>query len=233
LSDDQPVVLEARARARLTKWLEAMSAERASVSSVRDPAEVWKVHVDDSLSGLEMITARIGGQAAIADVGSGAGFPGAPLAVALPRARVDLIESIGRKCAFLRRAVATTGIVNLEVVCERAETWAARPPPDGGREGYDVVAARAVGRLATLAELAVPLLRRNGILVAWKGRRDPDEEAQLARASERLAMVLEETRWVGPFAGSHNRHIHVVRKTGPTPDRLPRRPGMAKKRPFG
>jgi 16S rRNA (guanine527-N7)-methyltransferase len=90
-----------------------------------------------------------------------------------------------------------------------------------------------VGRLATLAELASPLLRDGGVLVAWKGRRDPDEEAELGRARERLAMEPVAIRWVGPYGGSRHRHLHVVRKRGPTPPSLPRRSGMAKKRPFG
>jgi 16S rRNA (guanine527-N7)-methyltransferase len=140
---------------------------------------------------------------------------------------------VGRKCEFARRAIKRTGIDRAGVVCERAETWAAAGPPGGGREAYDAVTARAVGRLATLAELASPLLREGGALVAWKGRRDPAEEAELARAAERLAMEPVEIRPVGPYAGSRHRHLHVLRKSGPTPEGLPRRPGMAKKRPFG
>jgi 16S rRNA (guanine527-N7)-methyltransferase len=95
------------------------------------------------------------------------------------------------------------------------------------------VAARAVGRLATLAELASPLLARGGVLVAWKGRRDAGEEAELERAADRVGMQPLEVRWVGPYAGSRHRHLHVMRKRGATPEGLPRRPGMAKKRPFG
>jgi 16S rRNA (guanine527-N7)-methyltransferase len=151
----------------------------------------------------------------------------------LPGARVDLIESTGRKCEFMRRALDASGIPNARVVCERAETRAASPAPDGGREAYDVVTARAVGRLATLAELASPLLRVGGLLVAWKGRRDPHEEAELERATERLHVAPEQILEVGPFAGSRHRHLHTMRKMGPTPADLPRRPGMAKKRPVG
>jgi 16S rRNA (guanine527-N7)-methyltransferase len=95
------------------------------------------------------------------------------------------------------------------------------------------VTARAVGRLATLAELASPLLVDGGVLVAWKGRRDPDEEAEMDRVAERIGMGRVDVSWVGPYAWSRNRHIHVLRKTGATPPELPRRPGMAKKRPFG
>jgi 16S rRNA (guanine527-N7)-methyltransferase len=187
--------------------------------------------VADSLSGLEVEALRAARR--IADLGAGAGFPGLPLAAALPGSRVDLIEATGRKCEFVRRAIERAGIDNARVVCERSEGWAARPPPDGGRDSYDAVAARAVGRLSTVAELASPLLTEGGALVAWKGRRNADEEAELGRAAARLAMEVDEVRSVGPYAGSRHRHLHVLRKSGPTPDSLPRRPGMAKKRPLG
>ena len=104
---------------------------------------------------------------------------------------------------------------------------------DEGREAYAAVTARAVGRLSTLAELASPLLKDSGVLVAWKGKRDRDEEQQLASAAKALAMQPEEIRHVGPYAGSEHLHLHVLRKSGLTPPDLPRRPGIAKKRPRG
>jgi len=125
------------------------------------------------------------------------------------------------------------GLANARVVCDRAEAWATQEPPDGGREGNQAVTARAVGRLSTLAELASPLLVDGGVMVAWKGRRRIDEERELASAASRLGMEPVEILPVGPYAGSRHRHLHVVRKSGPTPPGLPRRPGMAKKRPFG
>ncbi|MGN6815114.1 MAG: 16S rRNA (guanine(527)-N(7))-methyltransferase RsmG, partial [Solirubrobacterales bacterium] len=157
------------------------------------------------------------------------GFPGLALAVALPEARVDLIESVGRKCEFMRRAIEAAGIGNAIVFNTRSEDLAA----SRGREAYDAVTARAVGRLSTLAELASPLLKPNGVLVAWKGKRDEDEERQLANASEDLAMRSEQTLDVGNRAGSAHRHLHMIRKTGQTPPNLPRKPGIAKKRPKG
>ena len=151
------------------------------------------------------------------------------MAVALPAARVDLIESVGRKCVFMERAIEAAGIANARVLNVRSEDLA----KDEGREAYDAVTARAVGRLSTLAELASPLLAEGGALVAWKGKRDAEEELQLESAAKVLAMEPEEIRHVGPFAGSEHRHLHLVRKVGSTPKDLPRRPGMAKKRPRG
>jgi 16S rRNA (guanine527-N7)-methyltransferase len=207
--------------------LELLAAEPASVSSVTDPGKAWEVHVADSLAGLDIQPLAAAGR--IADIGSGAGFPGVVLAAALPSSRVELVESVERKCRFVRRALGEAGIANASVSCCRSEELAAGE----GREAYDAVTARAVGRLSTLAELASPLLREDGVLVAWKGRRDPEEEAELARAQSSLAMRAEEVVAVAPFAASRHRHLHVLRKCGPTPERLPRRAGMAKKRPAG
>jgi 16S rRNA (guanine527-N7)-methyltransferase len=226
VSADPAAGLDEAARNRLQIVLDLLAEERASVSSIVDD-RAWQVHVVDSLTGLEVPELRAARR--IADIGSGAGFPGLVLAVALPAAQVDLIESVGRKCEFIERAAAVARIPNAAVRNLRSEEWAA----GDGREAYDLVTARAVGRLSTLAELASPLLKAGGVLVAWKGKRDPDEELQLERASEALAMVPEEILEVGDRAGSEHRHLHVIRKTGATPENLPRRPGMAKKRPRG
>lgn len=226
MSADPTATLDAAGHAALERVLGLLAEERASVSSVVDE-RAWQVHVADSLTGLELEELRDAGR--VADLGAGAGFPGLALAVALPAARVDLIESVGRKCAFMEKAAEAAGIANASVLNTRSEDLAS----GAGRESYDVVTARAVGRLSTLAELASPLLKQNGVLVAWKGKRDPEEEAQLERAGESLAMRPERVLDVGAYAGSKHRHLHLVRKVGPTPPDLPRRPGMAKKRPKG
>jgi 16S rRNA (guanine527-N7)-methyltransferase len=220
---------EPELRERLAPVLDLLASDPASLSSVRSPAEAWRVHVRDSLSGLEFV----GAPQRLADVGAGAGFPGLVLAAVLPDTRVDLIESVSRKAEFIERAIAAAGLENARAVGARSEEWAAAPEPEGWREAYEVVTARAVGRLATLAELASPLLRRGGTLVAWKGRRNVEEEAELARAVPRLAMAPARIDAVGERAGFEHRHIHAVRKVAPTPENLPRRAGLAKKRPFG
>lgn len=227
MSADPTASLDSRQREQLEKVLELLASERASVSSVTDPQRAWQVHVADSLTGLEVDELREAGR--IGDIGSGAGFPGLPLAVALPSARVDLVESVGRKCEFIERAIAAAEIPNAKVLNARSEELAAGED----RESYDAITARAVGRLSTLAELASPLLREGGILVAWKGKRDEDEERQLDRAAASLAMHPERILDVGDRAGSKHRHLHILRKLAPTPSDLPRRPGMAKKRPRG
>jgi 16S rRNA (guanine527-N7)-methyltransferase len=216
--------LPADAAPRIIALLTALDDEHAP-TTVRTPSEAVGVHLADSLVGLELEEIRTA--SAIADLGAGAGFPGLPLALALPDATVALVESIARKCAFIAAAAASARIENIEVVPARAEEWT-----DGiGRN--DVVTARALAPLGVLAEYAAPLLREGGVLVAWKGRRDAEEEAIAAAAAEELGLEPVEIRAVAPYAGADHRHLHVLRKVAPTPARFPRRPGMARKRPLG
>ncbi len=222
----QPELTDAARRA-LKPVVRLLGSAESAPSSVIDPEPAWRIHIADSVSGLGFT--ELASASRIADVGAGAGFPGLVLAAMLPDAEVDLIESITRKAEFIDRAAAEGRILNAHAVNDRAEDWAGGP----GREAYDAVTARAVARLSTLAELASPLLCDGGVLVAWKGRRDPDEEAELERGAPRLAMELADVRSADPYAGSKNRHLYLLRKSGPTPDDLPRRAGMAKKRPRG
>ena len=196
------------------------------------PEKALDVHVADSLSGLEVES--LAHARRIADVGAGAGFPGLVLAIALPRARVDLIESAGRKTAVIGRLAQAARIQNARAVTARAEEWAVTPAAVGGGGGaYDAATARAVAALPVLVEYAAPLLRVDGVLVAWKGARSPEEEAAGATAAERLGLEVEDVLHVEPFEGARDRHLHVFRKIAPTPEGFPRRAGMAAKRPLG
>ena len=211
------------------RMLEALAAEADPHTTVTDPVDA---HLADSLTGLSVPELRRARR--IADVGSGAGFPGLALAVALPTTEVDLVESAGRKSAVASRLLQAAGVTNARAVTARAEEWAGLPPAlGGGLEAYDVVTARAVDSLAVLVEYAAPLLTTGGVLVAWKGARDAPEEAGGARAAERLQMGVRAVERVVPFEGAANRHLHVFEKVGPTPGGFPRRPGMARKRPLG
>jgi 16S rRNA (guanine527-N7)-methyltransferase len=162
----------------------------------------------------------------IADVGSGAGFPGLALAAALPAAQVDLIESAARKAEVGERLARAAGLENARWVRSRVEEWAE------GRGVHDAVTARAVASLAVLLEYAAPLLRIGGVLVAWKGARGSSEEEAAAAAAAQLGMSGATVLPVRPFEEARNRHLHVFAKVAPTPDRYPRRPGMASKRPL-
>ena len=220
------------AAGRLAALLEALAAEPDPPTTERTPDAALRAHVADSLSGLEV--EELSRAARIADLGAGAGFPGLVLAVARPEAHVDLIESAARKCAVIDRLGRAAGIDNARSVRARVEEWGATPAPvGGGAGGYDAVTARALGRLPLVVEYAAPLLREGGVLVAWRGARDADEEAAGAAAAVAVGMRPEETRAVVPFEGALHRHLHVFRKVDPTPGRFPRRTGIARKRPLG
>ncbi len=194
-------------------------------TTVTDPGGILRDHLADSLVALDVPEVR--SAAAIADLGSGAGFPGLPLAIALPAARVSCVESNGRKCAFITRAAEACGAGNAGAVYARAESW-----PEGIGT-CDLVTARALAPLAVVAEYAAPLLAGGGALVAWRGRRDPADEAAGARAAAELGLEPGPVIAVEPYPGALHRHLHVMRKVTPTPERFPRRPGMARKRPLG
>ncbi len=153
------------APAALERLLELVAAEPIALTSVREPRLAVDVHLADSLAGLTLRAVRESSD--LADLGSGGGFPGLVLAVARPEARVALVESVGKKAAFLRRAAAELELANVEVVDERVEDWT------GGRESVGLVTARALAALPVVLEYAAPLLRPAGAAVAWKGRRDP------------------------------------------------------------
>jgi 16S rRNA (guanine527-N7)-methyltransferase len=146
------------------------------------------------------------------------------LAAARPAASVTLVESEGRKADWLRRAGAR--FPNVRVVAERSETLARDE-----RDRYPLVTARALGSLPVVMELAAPLLAPGGALVAWRGRRDTDDVDAARVAADELGLSATPDIDVTPFPGV-SRYFSVWMKTGETPPRYPRRPGMAAKRPL-
>ena len=216
--------LAPEATAAIERLLGLLESDPAAPTAVRARAEALDVHVADSLSALELDAVRAARR--VADLGAGAGFPGLVLAVALPAAHIALVESVGRKCAWLGRAIEAMGLANAGVVNARAEDWPA------GIGAHDLVTARALAPLNVLVEYAAPLLQEGGALVAWKGRRDRDEEADGAAAAQRLGLELCGITRVHPFNDARDRHLYLYLKVGPTPNGYPRRPGMARKRPL-
>jgi 16S rRNA (guanine527-N7)-methyltransferase len=179
-------------------------------------------HVADSLVALVLEPVRRA--ACIADIGSGAGWPGLALAAALPETRVFLVESAIRHCRYLERAIELAGLRNAEVIHARAEEWSGT---------CDVVTARALAALPIVLEYAAPLLDHGGHVVAWKGAVGVEEATAGRMAAAELGLAPVEVRRCEPYAGARDHTLHVFRKVAPTPARFPRRPGMAVKRPLG
>jgi 16S rRNA (guanine527-N7)-methyltransferase len=217
--------LSGAARGALQALLELLAADPSAPTALREPHRVLHGHLADALVGLELEPVRAA--QTVADLGSGAGVPGLPLAIAKPTAAFALIESNGRKCEFVERAAATCGLRNVEVINERVEAWR------DGAERFELVTARALAPLAVVAEYAAPLLSHGGSLIAWRGMRDPAAEDAATRAARTLGLAVGEVKAVRPYAGARWRHLHVFVKEKPTPPSFPRRPGMARKRPLG
>jgi 16S rRNA (guanine527-N7)-methyltransferase len=217
--------LSAAQTAQLARFGATLATDEHAPTTVRDPRRVRDDHLADALVALDFPSVREARE--LADLGAGAGVPGIPLAIVLPGAHVTLVEGNGRKCDFMRAVVADLDLTNVEVVNGRAETWSA------GLGRIDVVTARALASLDVVAEYAAPLLRLGGWLVAWRGQRDPEDEAAGRRAAEILGFSVDAPLRVEPYAGVLNRYLHVMVKTTPTPDRFPRRDGVARKRPLG
>ncbi len=174
---------------------------------MRDPAEAWRVHVEDSLAAVELVQ-RFDGP--IVDVGSGGGAPGLALAAALPEREVTLLEASARKCAFLARAARE--FPNVRVVRGRAE--------EQERDRFGVAVAKALAPPPVAAEWCLPLVAPGGAAILYVG---PTAEAN---AVARVAELLGAT---GPEV---HPGFFVLRKLGPTPPGYPRRPGIARKRPL-
>ena len=201
----------------LITLLEALDSEPDPPTTVSDPVDE---HLADSLSAVPHLAPR-----RLADIGSGAGFPGLVLAAAFPLAHVTLFESQRRAADVAERLRIAAGLRNAHVVSERVESVSLR-------DSFDVVTARAVASLAVLVEYAAPLLVDGGELVAWKGARDEVEELGGEEAGRVVGLSPSRVMPVTPFPGAHSRHLHFYVKTGTTPDRFPRRAGMARKRPL-
>jgi 16S rRNA (guanine527-N7)-methyltransferase len=171
--------------------------QRMNLTAIRDRAQQVTKHVLDSLSVLPYLRGP-----RVADVGSGAGFPGIPLAIALPQVHFALIESTGKKCRFLEHVRDALELKNVEIVQSRAETW--KP---AGR--YDTVLARAVGPVADLVRYAGALVAGGGRLLAMKGRHPEGELAKKLNgwkvvAVHRLVVPgLDEERHLVELAHSH------------------------------
>ena len=216
--------LPAGAAERLLRLFELLTEDPQAPTAIKDARAVLEDHLADSLVALELEQVR--DASSLVDIGSGAGLPGVPLAIALPAASVTLLESSSRKCHFIERVLLNCGTANATVVHARAESW----PAGLGR--FDVATARALAPLEVVVEYAAPLLALGGTLVAWRGKRDPAGEAAAAHGAELVGMAAGPVLAVRPYAGAEHRHLHLASKVMETPAGFPRRPGAAQKRPL-
>ena len=234
------VRLTAREVNRFRRFGTMLLRENAHVNltAITDPADVQIRHFVDSLTvvpAVDEYIRLIGGDVAmlstvrILDVGSGAGFPGLPLAIVRPRVAVTLLEATGKKVAFLRRIADDLGLDNVTALNIRAEEAAHHPTL---REHMDIVVARAVARLPVLLEYCLPFVRLNGFVLAMKAGDLGDELGEGRRAATALGGTIGTVTPV-PLPELDGHLLVRIDKTSTTPTQYPRRAGVPSKRPLG
>ena len=215
--------LPAERQQKLCAFARAMikQNEVMNLTAITEDTQVAKLHLLDSLTVL--CCADLRGKTLI-DVGCGAGFPGVPLAIACPEAKVTLLDSLGKRVKWLEETLPQLGI-EAECVTARAEEAVAQR-----RETYDFATSRAVARLNILLELTAPYVKVGGAVLAMKGAAAKEELNECAGAIKKLGLQLEEVREFPVDGASHA--VIILRKIAPTPKQYPRRYAKIKQLPL-
>lgn len=206
--------------------------ERMNLTGIVAREEVFGKHFVDSLvirSLPEWQRLAVGG-GRVADVGTGAGFPGLPLAILHPRVEFVLCDALQKRLVFLEHVVSQLGLGNVRLVHGRAEELARTR---GFRNAFDLVLARAVARLNVLLEWTSPFAKVGGYVVSYKG---PGVEAELDEGRRAAAVLRAEVERVEELQlpeGMGARKLVVIRQMAPSPKEFPRKPGTASKKPLG
>ncbi len=201
--------------------------ESVNLTAITEPQDIARKHFLDAFTALAV--RRWSGRERVIDVGSGAGFPGLAIRIALPKVRLTCVESVGKKVRFLEDVCALLGLTDVEIRNERAEALGRER-----RDVYDVGTARAVGTLGMAPEYLLPFLRLGGDAIVWKGRVD----AELPGAQKACAQIGGEIASIVPTASLGvgdvlpGRNLVVIRKSRPTPPRFPRTSAEARRRPW-
>ncbi len=200
---------------------------RFNLTAIRDPQEIYIKHFLDSLTCL--FAMRETHHASLIDIGTGAGFPGIPLKIIVPKLHLTLVESVGKKAEFCRHVVKILDLPGVDVVQERAEVLGQHPD---FREQYDWAVARAVAILPVLAEYLLPLVRVGGCMLAMKGESGPAEAHSAEHALRVLGGHLRQLAPVTLPGVAEERYLVIIDKMAATPSNYPRKVGVPSKRPL-
>lgn len=203
--------------------------EKINLTALREPLHIALGHFADSLAPMTLDVVFKARHIRAVDIGSGAGFPGLPLKIANPTWHMTLLESINKKCDFLRAMSGNMELNHVDIVAKRSEEVGHEKEY---RETFDFAFARALSNLSTLIEYALPLLKVGGYLIAHRGRTAADEASRVNMALDELGGVIDNVHHyeIPEIGGS--RALVVIRKVQPTSKHYPRRIGVAAKRPL-
>ena len=202
---------------------------RINLTAITAVEDVQIKHFLDSLTIISVIKDKIAAGCRLIDIGSGAGFPGIPLKIAMPEIKTTLLEATAKKVLFLEHIVKEMGLKDVEIINGRAEEAVQKPEY---REQFDVVVSRAVADLAVLAELTLPFCKTGGCFIAQKKGDVQLEIEQSLKAVEILGGRLSKVEKIDLAGLDDERCLIVINKVKPTPCKYPRRSGMPEKRPL-
>lgn len=221
--------LEPEAAERFERYMALLLEwnRRMNLTAITDEDEIVKKHFIDSASCLSIPGVRNARRRI--DVGTGAGFPGLPLAILDPSGEWVLADALTKRVNFLKTVVETLGLEGVEAIHGRAEELGRNPIY---REAFDLVVSRAVAHLTVLAEYCLPFAALGGLFVAMKGPKAAREVQEAEKAIRLLGGRLRECVSIESGFGEWGHQIIVIEKVHPTPDRYPRRPGQPAKKPI-
>jgi 16S rRNA (guanine527-N7)-methyltransferase len=221
LSDEQSNLFEIYYR-ELIEW-----NEKINLTAITEKEQVYIKHFYDSLSLTFFVDFTH--VHTLADIGSGAGFPGIPLKIIFPHLKVTIVDSLNKRILFLNQLVEKLSLNNVKCVHGRAEDVSRMPV---FRDQFDLVTARAVARLSVLNELCLPFVKKGGFFVAMKGSEVSNEMEEAAFSLNELnGRLVDSNRMELPTEQSI-RHLIQIEKVGPTPGKYPRKAGLPLKNPL-
>lgn len=198
--------------------------EKVNLTSITDPQEIVIKHFIDSLTLGQFVKGH-----RLADIGTGAGFPGIPLKILQPEIQLFLVDSLAKRLDFLEVVIDQLGLREVETVHSRAEDFGRNPKY---RESFDRITSRAVARLPVLLEYAVPLLKENGLFLAAKGSQVDDEVTESKKALKVLGAKINGISRFTLGTEAEHRAVVIIEKIAQTPKAYPRKAGTPAKEPL-
>jgi len=206
----------------LVEWNEKMN-----LTGITEREQVYTKHFYDSITlAFYVDMAEV---STMADIGSGAGFPGIPLKICFPHLKLTIVDSLNKRINFLKHVTDSIGLSGVEMIHGRAEEVARK---QGYRDGFDLVTARAVARMAVLNEFCLPFTKVGGRFAAMKGSDPVEEVKEAGRSLKELRAELDTIHSFSLPIEESDRHIVIIDKKGATPSKYPRKAGTATKTPI-